>query len=858
MVSTGGQSREGLGSVLVTPSGKVVGSANVTESERRKGRGGTSRSKAREAQERARLKAEAEARAKAEIERRIAEEKARAEAEIRAVKERVKRGQILRASFNRFKEKQQQRFNQKKRLIEEGVLKSEARRLELREQRKGMSDDSRLDRFRRNVNLVGQTVASRVGQTFLGTLELVDFAKQGSKKVVRASIRNVKDLPSNQKKLVKQLAKNPDSVKYVSKKTAKKITNTIKNAPAGTVRVVKLGAKSVNKAYHFTKENPTEALAIVGTEVILLAGSGQALKVVGKVTKTAGNKIPFTTTPFKEGEVIIKKGGKKLLGKGEKKGLKLKVGSVKTASKTIPEQVKLAGKKLRVVTSAQSQKLVSLSKQKKLIRKPIPNEDKFTELTKRLLKKFDNKKITKAEVVQLQKRLAVETKRLNGFEQSLLERSTYFSPDETLRISRLGLQKDRDATLREIFTGKARFFGKDAKPQILIIEDADIEKIPRSLSKIRKKLEKGLPLTQNERIKLSNYQIKTSKKLKPVGNLTYRGGIEAEVTVTPNAYLKAVKFYRPVVINGQRVSIARVKVVVPPQRIRNLLSKLKKGTLKKVEKTRLNSALNKLVGRRINLDSLLSRSRVVRRVKKVAKKRAVKKAIRRRVVARKPSARVGRKALATRLTRKKKPLRKTTKTPTRKPTRSPPRKSPPRKSPPRTPPRKSPPRKSPPRTPSKSPPRRGPPRTPPRKSPPSRKKPTPLILPKGFTQKRLSKPVDSYYIKIRRGGKIVNLNARPLSLQDAKDYLAYSVDNKLVRSGWFEPIGRTNRVVGLPSNMKGYFSRNSKKLRPFKIRLGKRKLLRNGYIEKNKYILDTRGEKRSLSQLRKKKKVKRG
>jgi len=46
---TGGQSREGVGSVLVTPGGQVVGTAGVTQKERTRGRGGTSRRRAQEA-----------------------------------------------------------------------------------------------------------------------------------------------------------------------------------------------------------------------------------------------------------------------------------------------------------------------------------------------------------------------------------------------------------------------------------------------------------------------------------------------------------------------------------------------------------------------------------------------------------------------------------------------------------------------------------------------------------------------------------------------------------------------------------------------------------------------------------------
>jgi DNA-binding PadR family transcriptional regulator len=49
-----------------------------------------------------------------------------------------------------------------------------------------------------------------------------------------------------------------------------------------------------------------------------------------------------------------------------------------------------------------------------------------------------------------------------------------------------------------------------------------------------------------------------------------------------------------------------------------------------------------------------------------------------------------------------------------------------------------------------------------------------------------------------------------------------------------------------------YFSQNSKKFRPYKIKYGKKKQLVSGYIEKRKYFQDTRGEKEQVRRLRRK------
>jgi len=81
--------------------------------------------------------------------------------------------------------------------------------------------------------------------------------------------------------------------------------------------------------------------------------------------------------------------------------------------------------------------------------------------------------------------------------------------------------------------------------------------------------------------------------------------------------------------------------------------------------------------------------------------------------------------------------------------------------------------------------------------------------------------------------------------------LAYRLDNRLSRSGWFEPLGKSRKVVSPPKPIQGYFSRNKRKLRPFKIRVGKARAIRNGYIEKRRYALDRPGEKRQIRRTRK-------
>ena len=134
--------------------------------------------------------------------------------------------------------------------------------------------------------------------------------------------------------------------------------------------------------------------------------------------------------------------------------------------------------------------------------------------------------------------------------------------------------------------------------------------------------------------------------------------------------------------------------------------------------------------------------------------------------------------------------------------------------------------------------------------------PLPIIIPtiktKGFKRKTLKKSQLVFFIKIKKRGKIKSLSPRPLTFRDARDFLAWEMDNTLIRSAWFEPIGRSKNVLLLPKKMRGYFNKIKKKLRPFKIRLGGKRKIRKGYIEKKKFIGDTKTEIKQLQRLRRK------
>lgn len=120
----------------------------------------------------------------------------------------------------------------------------------------------------------------------------------------------------------------------------------------------------------------------------------------------------------------------------------------------------------------------------------------------------------------------------------------------------------------------------------------------------------------------------------------------------------------------------------------------------------------------------------------------------------------------------------------------------------------------------------------------------------GFRPQQLSRAVATFYVVEKVRGKFRKLYPKPLTLRDARDYAVYSIDNNLSRTAFFIPLGRAKRVVRPPKQIQNYASRNSFKVRPYRIRYGRKRRLVNGYIEKRRFFQDTSGERGALRRLR--------
>ncbi len=150
-----------------------------------------------------------------------------------------------------------------------------------------------------------------------------------------------------------------------------------------------------------------------------------------------------------------------------------------------------------------------------------------------------------------------------------------------------------------------------------------------------------------------------------------------------------------------------------------------------------------------------------------------------------------------------------------------------------------------PRRPPSRPPRR-PPSRPPRAPPRITR---PLI---GITKKKRKGKVrvgqtQVYNVFGKDKGRFIKLNRIPLRKTDALNRGSFAIDNTTSRTLRIVPVGTTKKPGIIKAKEKRHFQKNKNKLRDFRIIKGKRKTLRNTYIERTRHAIDSRGEKTQLS-----------
>ena len=408
------------------------------------------------------------------------------------------------------------------------------------------------------------------------------------------------------------------------------------------------------------------------------------------------------------------------------------------------------------------------------------------------------------------------------------ERWLYATPWELrtgkaqVRVSRLGIGT-KEASLLELLRGQASLLRK-GKPQIFVLPK---EKIFKSSTK----------LTKGKTIKT------------PKGFVVPNFSSELEVVLGKGFILKRGKKVGTTIIAGEKVAIVELQKVKIAGNLKNKLNAYNK----------LQNKLQTIYKKKPSTKSGIKKNNKLKRnlIKKIdSKERALNSMIKRKTgfdyfskpLKRKKVYPIGKRLLSggriSRITPRGKPrpsLRgKPRITPRGKPRPTP-------RPTPRTTPRPTP------RKPGRPTPRTSPrptPRPTPRPIPRPPVKPVPRILlkrRKRKVKKKKSKQVQVFNVFGKSGKKFVKLNVKPLTRNDALARGSFAIDHTTSKTFKIIQTGKVKKPGVLRKSEKNYFNRAGYKLRPVKIRRGRKFLLKDKYIEKRKFGIDTKGEKSGLS-----------
>lgn len=118
--------------------------------------------------------------------------------------------------------------------------------------------------------------------------------------------------------------------------------------------------------------------------------------------------------------------------------------------------------------------------------------------------------------------------------------------------------------------------------------------------------------------------------------------------------------------------------------------------------------------------------------------------------------------------------------------------------------------------------------------------------------KVFSKPVNIFSVVVKKRGRNIILKDKLIE-RDALNFVAYELDNQLLRSARLKIMGKSKRARILDNKYNRAFEKIRRKLRQYKIK-GKKKITIRGLIEKKRFAIDTQGEKTQLKRSRIKKK----
>ncbi len=373
-----------------------------------------------------------------------------------------------------------------------------------------------------------------------------------------------------------------------------------------------------------------------------------------------------------------------------------------------------------------------------------------------------------------------------------------------------------------------------ASPRSYIVTTPEGIKIQRISVQAKRKLVAGF--ADPKRLATGKYK-KDIQDFKKIADRIFKEAVKK----SKNAYffkkkkLKAVEkiFKRriPKIPKTKKVKISKIVKLKKPKIIK------RKGVTPTRKKVRVAGVgikkISKKELRKIRLSNLKKARAKLKRIKKTKKITPSQKPVKKKIKIKPSQLPV----------KKRKPTR-----PSQPPTR-PPKKL---RLPPPLPPKRPTPPSQPPTRPPKKPPR--PPPPPPLKRPTltktlkKRRKAMMIVAGKGsIKRKKQKKPVQVFDVFGKSRGKFVKLNVKPLTKRDALSKGAFAVDYSTARTLKILPKGKSKTPGDLLKKERGYFPKHKRKFRAVRIKRGKKFVLKNKYIEKTKFSIDRRTEKRGLT-----------
>lgn len=645
--------------------------------------------------------------------------------------------------------------------------------------------------------------------------------------------------------------------------------------------------------------SPSEAFIKVGGEILLMKGTGAAMEKLGSTSsKTLAKLNPKYTGEAKIGSTLKIK-----TGAGKTVNLKV-VGKI--PKETLKSQVGKAGQKLNAISSQADELLGFIKSRAKTIRKPIPGEAEFSAATKKLLKQFDAGTISKKNLLKLNE--AIKKQGAKG----LLERSFFADPTGKIRPSRLGVTETKKGGLLDYLTEDITFkkakpqilLFEDIKVQKLPKALTSIgNKLKKGAALTKKEADKLLQyqLKKSGKFKPIGFVSGESeitlapgeilKRVKKVG-VTIANGKKIPIVKTevfkPTGKIKTLltKFNKGTLTKAQTKELD--SLLKKATGFNYGLSSAKKIAGKYLDIKKIGAAaLSKISGKKTTVTSKTIAPTYVTpkkttpktpttpkkptspgktttktttkkkggRSKAPSKAKTPTKQVSKPISPKKPTKKkLTSSQLAASRRRKKKAAMSS-----RRPATS--RRKTAYSGSPKRPSPKSPTRSYSP----KKPVSRKPPVSPRSKSPTSPRKYKPYKSPtsragKGATSKTIKttttkkrkvsrKPTIGYYVYEKQGKKgFKKLPGLPLTKNQAKDRLAYRLDNKISRTAKLVPVKKIKKLGSLPKSEKGYFNKYKKNLRNYKIVNGKRVKTPLTFIEKKgKGVISTAGEKKQLA-----------